>query len=142
METYYSPSKEDRNLAKLSCGPLENELKSCNSNSLDIQINGSHNKLKIPFQALSFLAQILKITSRGLSFSLVTTPSEIGVFEACNILGCSEAFLNELLAEGKIPFTKVGKHIRIKFDDLISYHHEMKKIQKQSLIDLINSKGN
>jgi len=45
----------------------------------------------------------------------------------------------KLLEEGKIPFTKVGKHRRIMFDDIVKYRQEMKKQQKQHIIDIMNA---
>jgi hypothetical protein len=36
-------------------------------------------------------------------------------------------------------FTKVGKHRRIKFDDIVKYRHEMKQQQKQHIIDIMNA---
>jgi hypothetical protein len=42
-----------------------------------------------------------------------------------------------LLEEGEIPFTKVGKHRRIKYEDLISYKQKMKDKQAQLLREMI-----
>ena len=54
------------------------------------------------------------------------------------MIGCSRTHLVKLLEKGKIPFTKVGKHRRIKFDDIMKYRKQMKEIQKQNIIDIMN----
>jgi hypothetical protein len=45
----------------------------------------------------------------------------------------------KLLEEGKIEYTKVGKHRRIKYEDVIRYKQEMKEEQKKHLIDIMNA---
>ncbi len=54
------------------------------------------------------------------------------------MLGCSRPHLVKLLEDGKISFTKVGKHRRVKFDDVMKYKKQMKEQQKQNIIDIMN----
>jgi hypothetical protein len=42
------------------------------------------------------------------------------------------------LEEGKIEFTKVGKHRRIMFEDVLKYKQLMKEAQKKNIIDMMN----
>ena len=44
----------------------------------------------------------------------------------------------KLIEEGKIPFVKVGKHRRLKFEDVMNYKIAMKNEQKQHIIDIMN----
>jgi hypothetical protein len=46
--------------------------------------------------------------------------------------------LVKLLEGGKIAFTKVGKHRRIKFDDIMRYKKLMKEQQKKYIIEIMN----
>ncbi|MDO1498898.1 hypothetical protein Q2T40_00480 [Winogradskyella maritima] len=39
----------------------------------------------------------------------------------------------------KIPFAKVGKHRRVKFEDVVNYKNEMKAHQEKILMDIMNS---
>jgi hypothetical protein len=45
--------------------------------------------------------------------------------------------LVRLLEEGKIPFTKVGKHRRIKYEDIIKFKQEMKSKQRNKIQELM-----
>jgi hypothetical protein len=45
--------------------------------------------------------------------------------------------LVKLLEDGAIPITKVGRHRRIKFDDVIAYKKKMKAEQKNLLIKMM-----
>jgi excisionase family DNA binding protein len=64
--------------------------------------------------------------------------AEITTQKAAEILGCSRPHLIKLLEQGKIEFTKIGKHRRIKFEHLMAYHKQMKDEQKKNLIALMN----
>jgi hypothetical protein len=47
--------------------------------------------------------------------------------------------LVKLLENGELDYTKVGRHRRIKFEDVISYKQKMKAKQKSLLIEIMNS---
>jgi excisionase family DNA binding protein len=53
------------------------------------------------------------------------------------VLGCSRPHVVRLLEEGKIPYTKVGKHRRISYDDLMSFKKKMMVSQKKKLQDFM-----
>jgi len=43
------------------------------------------------------------------------------------------------LEDGKIPFIKIGKHRRVKYEDIIEYKKQMKKDQEQRIIQMMKS---
>ena len=77
--------------------------------------------------------------AQGQLISLVPIATEVTTQAAAEMLGCSRPHLVKLLENGSIPFTKEGKHRRIKFDDVMKYREQMKKEQKQHITDIINS---
>ena len=56
---------------------------------------------------------------------------------AAEMLGCSRPHLVQLLESGKIPFTKVGKHRRVNYEDVRKYREEMKSDQKSRIIKMM-----
>ena len=82
------------------------------------------------------MAQILKETSQGKPVSIVPIATEVTTQAAAEILGCSRPHVIKLLDSGQIKFTKVGKHRRIKYEDVISYKKKM-KAQQERLINQI-----
>ena len=56
---------------------------------------------------------------------------------AAEFLGCSRPHIVKLVENGEIPFTKIGKHRRIKFEDVARYRKEMKTKQKSSISRLM-----
>ena len=76
---------------------------------------------------------------QGKLISIVPVATEMTTQAAAEVLGCSRPHLVKLLEDGKIAFTKVGKHRRIKFDDIMKYKKQMKEQQKQNIIDIMNA---
>ncbi len=54
------------------------------------------------------------------------------------MLGCSRPHIVKLLESGKIKFTKVGKHRRIRYEDIVIYKNEMKALQERLIIEIMD----
>lgn len=142
MENYKDvrkPSKEEQIVALESYDALAAVLGDLKSNYPEIEIEETQEKIRVPLKALRLLAKILEVTSQGKPFSIVPIATEMTTQAAAEFLGCSRPHLVKLLEKGDIPFTKVGKHRRVKFDDVSSYRKKMKANQKDLLIDIMKS---
>lgn len=135
------PSKEEQKLAQKSYSSLVSALEHLKANlsEAEIEIEETGEKIKLPIRALSLLGQILKAMSQGKPISIVPIATEITTQRAAEILNCSRPHLVKLLEEGKIEYTKVGKHRRIKFEDVMKYKQQTKEEQKQYLIEIMNT---
>lgn len=133
------PSKEEQILAMESYDALAAVLEGLKSENPEIEIEETEEKIKIPLHALKLLAKILKATSQGKTISVVPIATEMTTQAAAEFLGCSRPHLVKLLEEGKIAFTKVGKHRRVQFEDVANYRKKMKSRQKDLLIDIMKS---
>jgi excisionase family DNA binding protein len=139
LEQIRKPSKVDQKIASESYDALASVIEQLNSEQPEIEIEETKEKIKIPLSALKLLGEILKAMGQGKLISLVPIATEVTTQAAAEILGCSRPHLVKLLEDGKIAFTKVGKHRRIKFDDIMKYRKQMKEQQKQHIIDIMNS---
>lgn len=128
----------DQKIAGESYDALTSVIEQLQSEQPEIEIAETSEKIKIPLSALKLLGDILKAMGQGKLISLVPVASELTTQAAAEFLGCSRPHLVKLLEEGKIPFAKVGKHRRIKFDDIVKYKKQMKEQQKQNIIDIMN----
>lgn len=133
------PSKEEQRTAMDSYDALAETIRQLHSQNPEIEIEETEHKIKIPINALKLLADILKEISMGNPVSVVPVAAEFTTQAAAGILGCSRPHIVKLLEEGHIPFTKVGKHRRIKFEDLISYKKDMKAKQKAAIIEIMEA---
>lgn len=138
IEKIRKPSKLDQKIAIESYDALASVIEQINSELPEIEIEETKEKIKIPLNALKLLGDILKAMGQGKLISIVPVATEVTTQAAAEMLGCSRPHLVRLLEDGKIAFTKVGKHRRIKFDDIVMYKKQMKEHQKQHIIDIMN----
>lgn len=138
-DSILKPTKEDQKTAMESYSPLEEALKTITTSCTEIEIDETEQKIKVPLSALKLLAKILKTIGEGKPISVVPLAAEVTTQVAAEILGCSRPHLVELLEKGTIPFTMIGRHRRIKYEDLHKYKKEMKDKQKALLIELMKA---
>jgi excisionase family DNA binding protein len=133
------PSKNEQKVASQSYSALVSAIEQIESEDPEIEIEETNDKIKIPLSALRLLSDILKAMGEGKLISIVPMAAEVTTQAAAELLGCSRPHLVKLLEEGKIVFTKVGKHRRIKFEDVMNYKQELKRQQKENIIDIMNA---
>lgn len=138
LEEIRKPSKSEQKAAKESYNALASAIKQINTDKTEIEIEETNEKIEIPLRALKLLSDILKAMSQGKPISIVPVAAEVTTQKAAEILGCSRPHLVKLLEEGKIEFIKVGRHRRIKVEDVLRYKKQMKEEQKKHIIDIMN----
>ena len=131
------PTKEEQRTALESYDALAASLDQLRTEFPEIEIEETEEKIRIPISALKFLVRILKEISQGNPVSIVPIATEITTQAAAELLGCSRPHIVKLLESGKIPFNKVGKHRRIKYEDLVAYKKEMKALQRQKIQEIM-----
>ncbi len=138
LEEIRRPTKQEQKVAIESYNALASIIKQLHTDKAEIEIEETKDKIVIPIRALKLLGDILKSMSQGKPISLVPVATEVTTQKAAEILGCSRPYLVKLLEEGKIEFTKVGRHRRIRFEDILKYKKRMKEEQKRNIIDIMN----
>ena len=133
------PSKKEQIAAMKSYNALAATLEDLHSDNPEIEIEETSEKIRIPLKALKLLAEILKATSKGQPISLVPIATEMTTQAAAELVGCSRPHFVKLLEEGHIPFTLVGRHRRVKFEDVVNYKKQMKLKQEKLLIDMMKA---
>jgi excisionase family DNA binding protein len=131
------PSQEERLQAMESYNALASTIEKLTSENPEIEIDETDERIKVPLNALKLFAAILRAISEGKPVSIVAPATEMTTQAAAEMLGFSRPHLVKLLEEGVIPFTLVGRHRRIRFEDVISYRNKMKKNQKDLLIQIM-----
>ena len=139
LEPIRKPSKSEQKIASSSYVTLSKVLKHLKTDDTEIEIDETNEKIKLPLTALKFLNEILKSMSEGKPISIVPVATEVTTQKAAEILGCSRPHLVKLLEDGVISYTKIGKHRRVKYEDIMIYQKKMKAYQKQHLIDMMHA---
>lgn len=139
LENIKQPTREEQITAMKSYDALASVLCELKDNNPEIEIDETREKIRIPLNALKLLAQILKETSKGRPVSIVPIATELTTQATAELLGCSRPHIIKLLELGEIKFTMVGKHRRIRYEDVVNYKSKMKVSQENLINEIINS---
>ena len=138
-EEIKKPTKQEQKAALESYDALAAMLEQLRSENPEIEIEETSEKIKVPLNALKLLAKILKETSQGNPVSIVPIATEMTTQAAAELIGCSRPHFVKLLESGELKYTKVGRHRRVKYEDVMNYKRKMKEKQKQLLIEIMKS---
>lgn len=87
---------------------------------LRVQIDGGES-LRLPKSVSTLLYRLLAEMAQGNAVTLIPIHAELTTQEAADYLNVSRPYLIRLLEEGRIRFSMVGTHRRVKFSDLEAY---------------------
>lgn len=133
------PSDADRKVAMESFETLSETVAQLKAGSIpEIEIEETGDRVKIPLSALKLLVDVLGQMKQGKPFSLVPVAAEMTTQAAAEFLNCSRPHVVKLLEEGKIPYTKVGRHRRIKLEDLKVFKTALKAQTRIKLIEMMD----
>ncbi|SRR5258708_36137427 len=93
--------------------------------------------IELPAGAVSLLLDILGAMASGQGVTLVPEDVELTTVQAADLLQVSRPFLIKLLDEGHIPYHRVGKHRRIRMEDVLSYKRATDQKREAVLDDLV-----
>jgi excisionase family DNA binding protein len=137
LEDVKRPTKQEQETAMESYNALNAMLEQLASENLEIEIEETKEKIKIPQRALKLLAEILKATSQGNPISVIPIATEMTTQAAAEFLGCSRPHLVKLLESGEIAYTKVGKHRRVQFEDLMKHKRKKREEREALLVEIM-----
>jgi excisionase family DNA binding protein len=103
---------------------------------IHLHLTGSDQPIAVPTEAVKIVVDVLRQLSSGGSAALILLDEELTTQQAANMLKVSRPFLVGLLDAGKIPSRKVGKHRRVRMEDLIAYQQAEEQIRTQRLNEL------
>ncbi len=85
------------------------------------------------------LMDLLRLVSGRQGFQMIPLTAELTTQQAADLLNVSRPYLIKLLEAGKIKFITVGRHRRIKAEDLFAYKQARDTTRDQALSDLAKS---
>ncbi len=93
--------------------------------------------IELPAGAVALLVDILDTMASRRGITLISENAELTTVEAADLLNVSRPFLIKLLEEGRIPYRKVGKHRRIRQEDVIAYKTTIDREREATLDALV-----
>jgi excisionase family DNA binding protein len=88
------------------------------NNPLTLQVE--EEPLELPAAAVALLMDILEAMAAGRGVMIIPENAELTTVQAAEVLNVSRPFLIKLLEENAIPFRKVGKHRRVRMEDVMA----------------------
>jgi excisionase family DNA binding protein len=101
-----------------------------------IEQDGTEQTVVIP-AAYRLLVDALTQMSQGNAVTLIPIHAELTTQEAADLLNVSRPYLIKQIEAGDIPHHKIGRHRRIRFDDLMAYKDRMDIARSQALDELV-----
>jgi excisionase family DNA binding protein len=92
--------------------------------------------VELPDSIFKILHQLVNYVTAGKAVSLIPVNKELTTQEAADLLNVSRPFLIKLLEKGKIGFSLVGTHRRVRFDELMAYKKKRDDKRSQLLDDM------
>ena len=92
--------------------------------------------IEIPEPLYEVLVEAAKALRQGKAVTIVPTSHELPTQQAADILNVSRPHLIKLLERYEIPFSMVGTHRRIRFEDVVLYRSKRSAMRRKILEDL------
>lgn len=99
-----------------------------------LRLIGTHGEeIILPESVVTALRQFVRYLASGKAVAIVPINKALTTQEAADILNISRPYLIKLLEEGALPYTKVGTHRRIQFDDVMAYKQRRDEDRQRAL---------
>ena len=92
--------------------------------------------IDLPAGAVDLLMHVLEAMAAGQGVTLIPESAELTTVQAASVLNVSRPFLIKLLDRKAIPHRKVGKHRRIRMEDVMAYKNAIDREREQVLEQL------
>ena len=94
--------------------------------------------LELPSGIAELLMEILEAVAAGRGVTIIPEDAELTTVQAADILNVSRPYLIKLLEEEMaIPYRKVGKHRRIRMEDVMNYKQAIDQEREAVLDELV-----
>ncbi|MEO0525495.1 MAG: helix-turn-helix domain-containing protein [Pseudomonadota bacterium] len=115
------PSAQEAAIARASGQLLSRYVQSKAPLKLRVTDGDQAEPIELPAGAVTLLMDILEAMAAGQGVTIIPESAELTTVQAAEMLNVSRPFLIKLLDEQKIPHRKVGKHRRIRMEDVMAY---------------------
>lgn len=129
------PTPEEVTLARESSRALSAYLKTpADVQQIDfVDTKGTAHPVRVPQSALRLLIDVLTQIGEGNAVSIIPIHAELTTQEAADALNVSRPHLVQLLEVRQIPFHKVGKHRRVRYQDVMAYKQRIDDERQKAL---------
>ena len=128
------PSEREATIARTSKQLLSRYAREDQSLTVQVMDADHEEPIELPAGAVSLLLDILGAMASGQGVTIIPEDAELTTVQTADILHVSRPFLIKLLEEGQIPYHRVGKHRRIRMEDVMNYKRAIDE-QREAVLD-------
>ena len=121
-------------MARVSGQVLSPHVQQKASLVLKVQEAGQDKPLELPAGAVALLVDILQAIAAGRGVTVIPENAELTSVQAAEVLNVSRPFLIKLLDDNVLPHRKVGKHRRIRMEDVMAYKSKIDR-DREAVLD-------
>lgn len=115
------PTPQDAAIARVSGQALSRFAAAREPLKLRVTDAEQMEPIELPAGAVALLMEVLEAMAAGRGVTIIPENAELSTVQAAEVLNVSRPFLIKLLEDGSIPHRKVGKHRRVRMEDVMSY---------------------
>ena len=130
------PDPKDAAIARVSGQALSRYVRAKAPLKLRVTDADQAEPIELPAGAVALLMDILEAMATGRGVTIIPENAELTTVQAADVLNVSRPFLIKLLDEGRIPHHKVGKHRRIRMEDVMAYKADIDR-KREAVLDLL-----
>jgi len=128
------PSEREAVIARTSKQMLARYAREDQSLTVQVMDADQDEPIELPAGAVTLLLDILGAMASGQGVTIIPEDAELTTVQAADILHVSRPFLIKLLDGGQIPYRRVGKHRRIRMEDVMNYKRTIDQ-EREAVLD-------
>lgn len=132
----FPPTAEESEMARHSSKLLSRYVPRKTPLTLRVIEEDQQEPIQLPAGAVALLMNILGAMAAGQGVTIFPENAELTTVQAAELLNVSRPYLIQLLDQKAIPHRKVGKHRRIRLEDVIAYKRAIDE-EREKVLDLL-----
>lgn len=131
---YDMPTVEDSDLAREASAKIIPFLRDRKPLEFLGREKAQEQLIRVPAIAVPLIQRVMEALAAGHGVTIIPRHAELTTMEAADILNVSRPYLIKLLDSNEIPFHKVGRHRRIRLDNLMNYKERIDR-DREAILD-------
>jgi excisionase family DNA binding protein len=99
-------------------------------------VGPNRESIVIPESVFFVLERVAEVLARGDAITIVPVGKDLTTQQAADLLNVSRQYLVRLLEANQIPFSKVGKHRRLRIEDVLAFKSKRDQDRRAKLDEL------
>ncbi len=128
------PNESDADLARTASSKILPLVREQKPQTVHLTFVDGQVSIVLPIGSLEMINSILEAMAAGHGVMVFPQHAELTTMEAADILNVSRPYLIKLLEAGDIPYHKVGRHRRIRLEDVMQYKREI-DLRREEILD-------